>query len=82
MYRKGITERAIQARTGHTCKSIDALHTYEPVSTEQEKQMYHVLGDVTNQTPLTDMVIGESSTCELAPSSALSIASSSTPSVA
>ena len=48
MYHKGITERAIQARTGH--KSLDALRTYERVSTEQEKQMCHVLGDVANQT--------------------------------
>ena len=50
MYRKGIPEKAIQSRTGH--KSIEALRTYERVSTDQERSMCHVLGDVTNQQSL------------------------------
>ena len=49
MYRKGIPEKAIQSRTGH--KSIEALRTYERVSTDQERSMCRVLSDVTNQHP-------------------------------
>ena len=50
--RKAITpfvvpERAIQARTGH--KSVEALRTYERVSSTLEQSMCSVLGDVSNQ---------------------------------
>ena len=46
MYRKEIPEKRIQSRTGH--KSIEALCTYEHVSTDQERSMCHV----TNQQSL------------------------------
>lgn len=47
MYRQGIPEKAIQSRTGH--KSIEALHTYERVSPDQERSICNVLANATNQ---------------------------------
>ena len=47
MYQQGVSEKAIQARTGH--KSLDALRTYERVSSDQEKGICCVLGNLTNQ---------------------------------
>ena len=47
LYTSGVSERAIQGRTRH--KSMEALHTYERISAEQEKEICHVLGNVTNR---------------------------------
>ena len=47
MFQSGVPERAIQARTGH--KIVEALLTYERVSSTQEQSMCSVLGDVSNQ---------------------------------
>ena len=47
LFRGGIPEKAIQARTGH--KSVEALRTYERVSGTQEKAMCKLLGDISNK---------------------------------
>lgn len=47
LYMSGTSESAIQGRTGHN--GMEALRTYEHVSADQEKEMCHVQGNVTNQ---------------------------------
>ena len=55
MYQQGVSEKAIQARTGH--KSLDALRTYERVSSYQEKGICLVLGNLTNQSCLDSSAV-------------------------
>ena len=47
MYKGGIPERMIQARTGH--KSIEALRVYERPGMEQNIQACKALANITNQ---------------------------------